>query len=136
MKQPNRMTTLGVSGHSSHSSTVAEDMDTAVTMDLLPLHRFRNTRLKTRPSRHPTNTKLAHPNTVVRRLHSLRALTHLTETAPLHLHSRTVITRIMAQARTNTTVAPVVAAVADVEVHGVAVVTLALLPVRQLSCKT
>jgi hypothetical protein len=105
-------------------------------MDLPPLHRFRNTRLKTRPSRHPTNTKLAHPNTVVRRLHSLRALTHLTETAPLHLHSRTVITRIMAQARTNTTVAPVVAAAADVEVHGVAVVTLALPPVRQLSCKT
>jgi hypothetical protein len=106
-------------------------------MDLLPLHRFRNTRLKTRPSRHPTNTKLAHPNTVVRHLHSLRALTHLTGTAPLHLHSRTAITRIMDQARTNTTtVAPVVAAVVDVEVHGVAVVTLALLSVRQLSCKT
>jgi hypothetical protein len=115
---------------------MAEDMVTAVTMDLPPLHLFRNTRLKARPSRHLTNTKLAHPNIVVRHLHSLRALTHYTEMVPLHLHSRTVTTRITDQARINTTVAPVVAAAADVEVHGVAVVTLALLPVRQLSCKT
>jgi hypothetical protein len=135
MRQPNRTTTLGVSGHSSLSSTVVEDTDIVATTGLPPLHRSRNMRLKTRPSRHQTNMKLVHPNLVVRHLHSPRALTHPTGMVLPHLYSQTATTRTTDLAHTHTTVALVVAAAADV-VHGVAAVTLAPLPARQLSCKT
>jgi hypothetical protein len=115
---------------------VVEDTDIVATTGLPPLHRSRNMRLKTRPSRHQTNMKLVHPNLVVRHLHSPRALTNPKDTVLLHLHSRTATTRITDLAHTNTMVALVVAAVADGEVHGVAAVTLAPLPARQHSCKT
>jgi hypothetical protein len=52
-----------------------------------------------------------------------------------HLHSQTATTRTTDLAHTHTTAALVVAAAADV-VHGAAAVTLVVLPVRQLSCKT
>jgi hypothetical protein len=115
---------------------VAEDLDTAATMDLPLLHRSRNMRLKTRPSRHQTNMKLVYPSLVVRHLLSPRALTHPMDTVLLHLHSRTATTRITDLAHTNTMVALVVAAAVDEEVHGADAVTLAPLPARQLSCKT
>ena len=120
----NRTTTLGLSGLSSPSNTVVEDMELVVTV-VLPLHRqSQSTKLRTRPSRLPPKTmRLAHPSPVAHHLPSPRVLTQvLTDTVPHHLHSQKVTTHTTDMALTTEELAAVAAA--DVAVHGVAAATL------------
>lgn len=131
----NRTTTLGLSGPSSLSNTVVEDMEVADTVDL-PLHpQFQSTKLRTRPSRLPQKImRLAHPSPVAH-LPSQRALTQaLTDMIPL-LHSQKATTHTTDMVHTTDAAVAAVVAV-DVEVPGVTAATSDHPPVFPPSCRT
>ena len=132
----NRTTTLGLSGLSSPSNTVVEDIQVVATV-VLPLHhQSQSTKPRTRPSRLPQKTmRLAHPSLVAHLRPSLKDLTQaLTDMVPHHLPSQKDTTHTTDMALTTDELVAVAAA--DVEVHGVAAATLDNLLASPHSCRT